>query len=132
MKPQDKIKVGIELYKNMFFDPSRTQVRILLNLKKTDTAIINISTMKGGKAPEVLKYENYLVTSTCPVDIGFRGNELNLQDGTRKRSDQDEEHKGATPGGAINYGNDPTLSYIIFEHKGGNPLKISDIGIVMS
>ena len=77
-KPQDKIRIGFELYKNMFYDPTRTQVRVLLNLKKTDTAIINISTMKGGRAPEVLKYENYLVTSTCPVDIGFRGNELNL------------------------------------------------------
>lgn len=33
---------------------------------------------------------------------------------------------------AINYGNDPTISYFIFEHKGGTPLKITDIGIVMS
>lgn len=92
--------------------------------------------MKGGRAPEVLKYENYLVTSTCPVDIGFRGNELNLQDGSIERSDQNEERKGATPGGtpgmAINYGNDPTISYFIFEHKGGTPLKVTDIGIVMS
>ena len=51
-KPQDKIKVGFLFFKNMFFDEyeTRTQVRVLLNLKKTDTAIINVSTMKGGKA----------------------------------------------------------------------------------
>ena len=39
---------------------------------------------------------------------------------------------GGTPCMAINYGNDPTISYFIFEHKGGTPLKVTDIGIVMS
>ena len=79
MRPGDTIRIGIELYSALFYQPKLTQLRVLLNLKKTNTAQIDVFvTSPTAHGVEYLKYKNYLVTSTCPIDLGFTKKELYL------------------------------------------------------
>lgn len=63
----DTIRLGMELYEAMFYKPNVTQLRLLFEFDRTDSANLNIS---SEKSDEIL-YQNYSISSTRPLDIGF-------------------------------------------------------------
>lgn len=48
------------------------QLRVLLDVEQTDHAFLDI------KSEHQLLYENYAVTTTCAVDVGFSESELKI------------------------------------------------------
>ena len=49
----------------------------MFNVKQTNTALLNVSIQKPGEKPKLI-YENYIVTSTCPIDFGFTKGDLTI------------------------------------------------------
>ena len=52
-------------------------MRVLFDLKQTNTALLNVSIQKFG-GPKKLIYENYIVTSAVPIDFGFCEGDLTI------------------------------------------------------
>lgn len=52
-------------------------MRVMFNVKQTNTALLNVSIQKPGEKPKLI-YENYIVTSTCPIDFGFTKGDLTI------------------------------------------------------
>ena len=143
----EEFKLGIELYDALFIKEELSQLRLVVNLVATDTAVINIETNKGGHGRHLV-YEGYVVPTQLPIDLAFSKSELHIlakkQDNKPKSlAEQERIENGLPSAGRISNSDaasmsqktgrkKPELTMFYFKHMGGVPLKIKDIELNLS